>query len=95
MDIVDDGNMEVVECPLKTYMVHAECRKKLRACLAFPRIRDGRCTDAANMFFLDAFEERGAEWGGAEENNRIADSATVSEDGRSSDLVTRSILIIG
>ena len=36
----------------------------------------------------------GTEWGGAEENNRIADPATVSEDGRSSDLVTRSILII-
>ena len=58
MHIVD-GNMEGVECPLKTYMVHAECRKKPRARLAFPRIRDGRCTDAANMFFLDAFEERG------------------------------------
>ena len=77
-----DGNMEVVECPLKTYgLVHAECRKKPRARLAFPRIRDGRCTDAANMFFLDAFDEWGAEWGG-EENKRIADPATVSEDGR-------------
>ena len=74
-----DGNMEVVECPLKTYgLVHAECRKKPRARLAFPRIRDGRCTNAANMFFLDAFEESG----GAEENNRIADPARVSEDGR-------------
>ena len=55
--------------------------KNPRERLAIPRIRDGRCTDAANMFFLDAFEKWGDEWVGAE-NKRIADPATVSEDGR-------------
>ena len=64
--------------------------KKPTACLAFPRIRDGR-----ECVFPDAFEgEELPEWGGSEVNKRIADPATVSEDGRSSDLVTRSILII-
>ena len=71
MDVVDDGNMEVVECPLKTYMVHAECRKKPGARLVFPRIRDGRCTDAANMFFLDAFEEWGRGLNGAARKRTI------------------------
>ena len=87
MDIVDDGNMEVVECPSKTYMVHAECRKKPGSRLAFPRIRDGRSTDAANVFFPTHSKRRRRrnclpEWGSTEENKRIADPATVSEDGR-------------